>query len=127
MPLAAGTRAMGFILTADRARAAAFYRDVMGFACLSEDGFGSAWEMAGLEVRLTDLDGHQAGPHPVLGWRVPDLDAAVDALSAKGVRFAIYEGMGQDARGIWSAPDGATRLAWFTDPDGNVLSLAEGD
>jgi hypothetical protein len=61
----------------------------------------------------------------VLGWNVDDIEAAVDALAGRGISFAIYEGMGQDARGIWSAPDGRTKVAFFADPDGNGLSLAQ--
>lgn len=51
------------------------------------------------------------------------MPAAVAALAAKGVTFTIYEGMGQDEQGIWTAPD-CTQLAWFADPDGNVLMLS---
>ncbi len=59
------------------------------------------------------------------GWEVPDMTRAVQALHAKGVVMTIYEGFGQDALGIWTSPDGKTKVAWFTDPDGNVLSLAQ--
>jgi hypothetical protein len=48
----------------------------------------------------------------------------VDALVARGVGFSRFEGMDQDDRGIWTAPD-STRVAWFADPDGNTLSLSE--
>ena len=60
----------------------------------------------------------------MLAWSVDDVDAVVDGLVARGVEFARYEGLEQDARGIWAAPDG-TRVAWFLDPDGNNLSLAQ--
>jgi hypothetical protein len=49
----------------------------------------------------------------------------VRALGAAGVAFTIYEGMGQDALGIWTSPDGAAKVAFFPDPDGNVLSLTQ--
>ncbi len=64
--------------------------------------------------------------HPVLGWQVADIAAAAEALAAKGVAFTIYPGMGQDALGIWTSPDGAAKVAFFPDPDGNVLSLTQG-
>jgi hypothetical protein len=48
----------------------------------------------------------------------------VDGLSARGVTFERYEGMDQDERAIWRAPSGA-RVAWFKDPDGNVLSVTQ--
>jgi catechol 2,3-dioxygenase-like lactoylglutathione lyase family enzyme len=125
MTLPAGATPLGFILTADRPRALAFYTAVMGFALLGEDAYGATLDMAGLTVRLTDIEGHKAGPHAVLGWTVPDIEAAAQALVAKGVAFTIYPGFGQDANGIWSAPDGSVRLAWFPDPDGNMLCLTQ--
>src|SRR5580700_1565325 len=60
----------------------------------------------------------------VLGWRVTDITAAVRGLAAKGVVFLRYEGMDQDSDGVWTAP-GGDKVAWFTDPDGNVLSLTQ--
>jgi predicted enzyme related to lactoylglutathione lyase len=64
----------------------------------------------------------RAAPYTVLGWVLEDLEGEIDRLAAAGVDFNRYEGMSQDERGIWTAPDGA-RVAWFHDPDGNNLSL----
>ena len=61
-------------------------------------------------------------PFTVLGWLVEDIDATADALVAAGVQPLRYEGMDQDGAGVWTAPGGA-RVLWFTDPDGNTLSL----
>ena len=61
----------------------------------------------------------------MLGWAVADIGAAVAELRGKGVSFRIYEGFGQDADGIWSPPGGGAKVAWFCDPDGNVLSLTQ--
>ena len=60
----------------------------------------------------------------MLAWNVDDIDAVVDGLVARGVGFARYDGLDQDERGVWTAPDGA-RIAWFLDPDGNNLSLVQ--
>jgi catechol 2,3-dioxygenase-like lactoylglutathione lyase family enzyme len=79
-----------------------------------------------VKLRLTEVPDHVASAHPVLGWEVPDIAATVEALTAKGVGFTIYAGMGQDARGIWTAPDGSAKVAFFNDPDGNGLSLTQG-
>ncbi len=125
MTMPEGARALGFILTVDRARSRAFYEGVMGFRCLAEDGFALTFDMGGLTVRISDVEAHAGGPHPVLGWTVSDIRAAAEALAAKGVVFTIYEGYGQDDLGIWTAPDGSARVNWFTDPDGNVLSLTQ--
>lgn len=67
---------------------------------------------------------YKAGPHPVLGWDVGDIRAAIEALRGKGIEFTIYEGFGQDELGVWTSPDGKAKVAWFADPDGNVLSLS---
>jgi hypothetical protein len=56
---------------------------------------------------------------------VPDIAATVSALRDKGVAFTLYDGFGQDELGIWSPPGGTTKVAWFKDPDGNVLSLTQ--
>jgi catechol 2,3-dioxygenase-like lactoylglutathione lyase family enzyme len=124
MSLPAAASPVSFMLTADRARSLPFYRDVLGLPLLSEDPFSAVFSLGGGAIlRLTDIQGHVPGPHTVLGWEVADLDAAMDALIAKGVVFRIYEGFGQDARGVWSSPDGRARICWFDDPEGNNLSL----
>jgi catechol 2,3-dioxygenase-like lactoylglutathione lyase family enzyme len=60
----------------------------------------------------------------VLGWQVPDIKATVEDLGQAGVRFERYDGMSQDDVGIWNSPSGA-KVAWFKDPDGNLLSITE--
>ena len=115
-----------FILTADRTRAKPFYAGALGLPILAEDDFAVTLELAGgATIRLTDLPGHTAAQHTVLGWGVADIRASVADLRAKGVTFRIYEGFGQDADGIWTPPGGGAQVAWFTDPDGNVLSLTQ--
>lgn len=63
-------------------------------------------------------------PYTVLGWRVMDIDSEIDSLSARGVAFVRFDGLPQDVRGTMSFGDG-TRVAWFRDPDGNLLSLTQ--
>ncbi|MCR5879196.1 VOC family protein [Phenylobacterium sp. J367] len=74
---------------------------------------------------MTALPDYKAGAHPVFGWNVEDIVGAVRDLQARGVALTIYEGLGQDELGIWTAPDGKAKVAWFADPDGNVLSLSQ--
>ena len=114
-----------FVNVAERERALGFYRDVLGLELRSSDEHRDFFNVGPALMRLTAIPGHVAGPHPVLGWNVADADAAVDELARRGVVFAIYEGMGQDARGVWTSPDGTAKVAWFTDPDGNVLSISQ--
>lgn len=114
-----------FVITRDRKTAEAFYGDTLGLVRQPGDDFAAVYDLAGTPLRLTEVPDHQPSPHPVLGWQVGDIEATVDALTARGVAFHVYDGMGQDARGIWTAPDGSAKVAFFSDPDGNGLSLTE--
>jgi len=115
-----------FILTADRERAKPFYAGALGLPMLHEDDFAVTFSLAGgATMRLTALPDHTALAHTVLGWKVDDIAGAVAELRQKGVTFRIYDGFGQDADGVWAAPGGGAKVAWFCDPDGNVLSLTE--
>lgn len=116
-----------FIMTANRPAALAFYQGVLGLGLVAEDRYGAVMEGAGLLVRLTDIADHQPSPHPVLGFEVADIRHSCADLAALGVTCLIYPGFGQDAQGVWTSDDGKTRLAWFSDPDGNVLGLSQKD
>ncbi len=126
MPLA-DARPIAFIITRDRKSAERFYEETLGLRRLPGDAFAAVFDLAGAKLRLTEVPDHQPSPHPVLGWQVPDIEAAVRELAGRGVDMNIYEGMGQDDLGIWTSPDGKARVAFFNDPDGNGLSLTQGD
>lgn len=115
-----------FVLTADRARSKPFYAEVLGLRLLGEDAHAATFDLGNrTPLRLTDMPGHRGTGHTVVGWNVADLVGTARALRAKGVTFTIYEGFGQDADGIWHSPDGGVKVAWFPDPDGNLLSLTQ--
>jgi len=115
-----------FILTADRVRAKPFYAGVLGLEIVAEDDFAVTFDLGnGASMRLTDLPDHEAKGHTVLGWSVTDIGDAVSRLKGKGITFRVFDAMGQDEEGIWTAPGGGAQVAWFTDPDGNVLSLTQ--
>ena len=116
---------VAFLNVSDRNRALSFYCDVLGLEIRSSDPFGDFIQLEGGLLRLTALPDFKAHPHPVLGWNVPDIGVAARALRERGVALTIYEGLGQDELGIWTAPDGQSKVAWFADPDGNVLSISE--
>jgi catechol 2,3-dioxygenase-like lactoylglutathione lyase family enzyme len=119
------SRTVAFIYTADLDRALKFYTGTLGLGVRSRDDFGAFVEGSGALLRITPMPDFRAGPHPVAGWDVADITEAVAALRGAGISFTIFDGMGQDPDGIWTAPDGTARLAWFSDPDGNVLSLSQ--
>jgi catechol 2,3-dioxygenase-like lactoylglutathione lyase family enzyme len=115
---------IAFASTTDLLKARAFYEGVLGLPVIDADPFGCVFDANGTMLRITAV-GEVANPgYTVLGWRVADISETVAGLQASGVEFVRYDGMGQDARGVWTSPSG-DRIAWFTDPDGNVLSLTE--
>lgn len=116
---------IAFVITRDRKASEAFYGDMLGLRRLPGDPFAAVFDLAGVKLRITEVPDFAPSAHPVLGWQVDDIAATVEALAANGVRFTIYEGMGQDARGIWTAPDGSAKVAFFPDADGNMLSLTQ--
>jgi catechol 2,3-dioxygenase-like lactoylglutathione lyase family enzyme len=116
---------MTFIATRDRAVAQKFYGETLGFQQINEDEFAVVFDLNGTPLRISTVPDHEPPIHTVLGWAVPDIVATVRALQAKGVKFNIYEGFGQDKLGIWTAPTSGDRVAWFLDPDGNNLSLTQ--
>jgi catechol 2,3-dioxygenase-like lactoylglutathione lyase family enzyme len=124
-PLLQSAKPMSFIVTRDRARAKAFYGDVLGFPLTGEDEFAAVFDMNGTMLRISTMPTFSAAPQTVLGWEVADIVATVRALNARGVSFTIYEGFGQDELGIWQAPGSSNRVAWFPDPDGNNLSVTQ--
>lgn len=117
---------IAYVYTTDRDRALGFYRDTLGAPLQSSDGYGDYFDLGGALLRLTVIKDHKPSEHPVLGWQVADCRATVEALRGKGVTFNIYDGMGQDALGIWTSPDGKSKIAFFNDPDGNALMINEG-
>jgi catechol 2,3-dioxygenase-like lactoylglutathione lyase family enzyme len=118
-------RAVAFVHVADGDAAEAFYGGRLGLDLVSRDSFGMFFAIGDALLRVTPLPDFAGGPHPVAGWDVPDIRATAAGLSAAGVPLTVYDGMGQDALGIWTAPDGGAKVAWFQDPWGNVLSLSE--
>lgn len=116
---------VAFLYAADRERAIAFYTGLLGLTLISSDPFGDFLSFGPARIRLTVLPDWHPGQHPALGWNVDDIEAAMRGLQEKGVSPLIYDGMGQDALGIWTAPDGRARVAFFHDSEGNVLSLAQ--
>ncbi|MDB5678486.1 VOC family protein [Sphingomonas bacterium] len=115
-----------FIATDDPDRARAFYADTLGLPYLGFDGFAHSFRAGPNTLRIVKPPQRVQADYTVLGWVTPDIVGDVAALTAKGVAFERYAFFGeqQDASGIWSAP-GGHRVAWFKDPDGNVLSLAQ--
>jgi catechol 2,3-dioxygenase-like lactoylglutathione lyase family enzyme len=116
---------LAFILTRDPARAKKFYAETLGLQYVSQDDFAVVFDANGIMLRVTTIADHTPSAHTVLGWIVPDIQTSASELMKAGVQFEKYPFVEQDEIGIWSAPGGAVKVAWFKDPDGNVLSISQ--
>ncbi len=117
---------VAFVATTDPVRAKAFYHDTLGLRLVAEElPFALVFDAQGTMLRVSVVSKLSPARFTVLGWHVPDVAAAVKMLREAGVTVERYEGMKQNELGIFTAPGGA-HVAWFKDPDGNVLSLTDG-
>ena len=111
------------ICTRDRARATAFYRDTLGLTLAHEDNLAAVFNTGGVTLRVSLVPDFRPHEHTILGFQVPDVAPVVKALRDTGVVFNRYPQFHQDELGILTLPGGSARVAWFNDPDGNVLSV----
>jgi catechol 2,3-dioxygenase-like lactoylglutathione lyase family enzyme len=114
---------VAFVPTKDTEKARAFYEGVLGLRFVKDDGFAMVLDANGIMVRVAKAQFTPA-PFTILGWQVADIEKMVRALQVKGVQFERFGFFEQDALGIWTAP-GGDKVAWFKDPDGNVLSVSQ--
>lgn len=120
----AGLPPVGFLAARNLPRAQQFYSDTLGLPLLGDDGDALLFDCQGTLLRVAKVSRFAPAAHTVFGWQVPDVNRIVGALASSGVRCEQYAGMTQERNGVWVAPSGA-RVAWFKDPEGNVLSLTE--
>jgi len=118
------SKIIAFVPTKDAKRARAFYEGLLGLRFVSEDHFALVMDAKGIMVRVALVPEFQPQQFTIAGWEVSDIKREVMSLQGQGVRFEKYGMKGQDEQGIWSSPSEA-KVAWFKDPDGNVLSLTQ--
>ncbi|MDJ0921439.1 MAG: VOC family protein [Henriciella sp.] len=114
-----------FLATKNAEAARAFYEGVLGLTLEADDPFALVYQLSGAELRLSKVPDFTPLPFTVLDWQVADIMAAHADLSANGVDFLVFDGMGQDDHQVWTSPDGGAKILWFKDPDGNVLSVSQ--
>ena len=118
------TKIVAFIPTKDAEKARAFYEGVLGLRFVKDDGFAMVLDANGIMVRIAKMQEFAPAQFTILGWQVSGIEAMARALQAKGVHFEIFGFFKQDELGIWTAPTG-DKVAWFKDPDGNILSISQ--
>jgi catechol 2,3-dioxygenase-like lactoylglutathione lyase family enzyme len=116
---------IGFIPTRDAARARAFYESTLGLRFVEDDTFALVMDSNGTMIRIARVPDYTPFAFTLLGWEVSDIDDAVADLAAKGVQFNRYSFLEQSPNGVWTAPGNAAKVAWFPDPDGNILSISQ--
>ena len=110
----------------DLAEARRFYADTLGLRVSELDDQGGLFTLhlgGGRDVVVYAKPDHTPATYTILNFPVGDIEATVDALAQRGVRFERYQGFDQDERGILrgSGPP----IAWFQDPAGNILSVIQ--
>ncbi len=115
---------IAFASSTDLARARSFYERVLGLPVVDQNAYACVFDANGTMLRITAVAEVARPGYTVLGWQVADISRDVAELQARGVAFARYDGVDQDTQGVWTTPNG-DRVAWFSDPDGNVLSLTQ--
>ena len=118
------TNIVAMVPITDSARARAFYEGLLGLRFIRDDGFALVLDANGIMVRATKMKEVKPVQFTVLGWQVSEIEKVVRGLGERGIHFEIFGFFKQDELGIWTAPTG-DKVAWFKDPDGNILSVSQ--
>jgi catechol 2,3-dioxygenase-like lactoylglutathione lyase family enzyme len=120
------SKLVAFVATTDFARARAFYEGVLGLSLAEDESpFALVFNARGTMLRVTNVGKHTPADFTVLGWDVESIDATAQKLADAGIPLLRFPGINDvTPSAIWDAPSGA-RVAWFHDPDCNVLSVTE--
>jgi len=118
------TNIIAFVAITNAEKARAFYEGVLGLRFVKDDGFALVFDANGIMVRAAKTKAVTPLQSTVLGWQVSGIEDVVRELTEKSVHFEIFGFFKQDELGIWTAPTG-DKVAWFKDPDGNVLSVSQ--
>jgi len=119
-----GDHLKAFVPTTKPKKAKSFYNDTLGLKLLSEDNYALEFDANGTLLRVAIVPKLTPHPFTILGWNVDDIVSVIKQLNNKKVIFERYDFLEQDDLGIWTSPNGS-KVAWFKDPDGNILSLTE--
>lgn len=114
-----------FVPTTDGDISTTFYAEILGLELIEDSPFAVVFKLSDSELRLSKVPDFKPFPWTVLDFQVDDISVAMKGLTDHGVKFERFDGMDQDEDGVWVAPGGTAQIAWFKDPDGNVLSVSQ--
>lgn len=120
----ANPKIIAFVATKSPIEARLFYEQTLGLKFVAQEPSALVFDSIGTMLRVSVVQDFKPHPFTILGWQVADIRQAIRDLVAKGVTFERYDFVEQDEDNIWNIPDG-TKVAWFKDPDGNLLSLTQ--
>jgi len=118
------TDIVAFVPVKDSDEARAFYEGIIGLKFIKDDGFALVFDANGIMLRMAKVQQFTPLPFTILGWQVKEIEKVAGELQGKGVQFERFGFFKQDDLGIWTAPTG-DKVAWFKDPDGNMLSISQ--
>jgi len=121
--LASG-KIVGFVPTKDYDKARAFYEGNLGFEFISLDQYALVMSVGGHKIRIAKVPNFIPLQGTILGWEVENIEAVVTWLRDRGVVLEKYPFVQDRELGIWTTPSG-DKVAWFKDPDGNILSVSQ--
>ena len=120
----ASSKLQTIIWTSRLDEAEQFYGGVLGLSFKGKSQGALVYDVSGGELRVSPVPATQPSIHTVLGFAVSNLGDVIAALSARGIKCERFAGFPHDEAGVLATPDGA-RVAWFRDPDGNLLSVVQ--
>jgi catechol 2,3-dioxygenase-like lactoylglutathione lyase family enzyme len=118
------SKLQSIIWTSRIQEAETFYRDVLGLTLRTRSDGALVFDVGGGDLRVAPIPSTAPGEHTVMGFAVADVDSVIASLRSRGVVFERFAGFPHAANGTVISPDGA-KVAWFRDPDGNILSVVQ--
>ncbi len=120
----ASSKIIGFVPTKDSVKARGFYEGILQFQFVSDDMFALVMRAGETMIRIGKAQDFTPAPYTVLGWEVSNIEEVAKWLQKRGVTLEKFPFVQDKELGIWTTPNG-DKVAWFRDPDGNVLSVSQ--
>jgi catechol 2,3-dioxygenase-like lactoylglutathione lyase family enzyme len=122
----ASSKLQTIIWTSRIEEAERFYSRILGLRFKGRSDGACVYDVGGGDLRVSPVPSTQPTTHTVMGFAVSDLSVVIGSLESRGIKFERFPGLPHNDNGVLTTPGGA-KVAWFRDPDGNLLSIVEYD